>query len=124
MTLFGADGKPLKRAKPKRAVPENATLIEKTGRTTPEGDPFVEMTPADMSGARKFLMFLLEDLYHQAGKIGQNNAISIYEREQTKTAALLLHKYLSAQIQEIDRVIAIGKDAELAACEAASDSIN
>jgi hypothetical protein len=122
MTLYGADGKPMRRARPKRAA--DALPIETTGRTTPEGDPVVEMTPADLTGARRFLMFLLEDLHHQAGKVGQNSSLSPRDRESTKSAALLLYNYLAEQILEIDRVIAIAKEAELAACEAASDSIN
>ena len=93
MTLLDANGKPLKKAKPKRQAPT--------------GEPVIETTHAENLAARKFLAFLLADVRYQLKMILKDNSISRETLfESNRSAALLLSGYLVQQIKELDRVIA------------------
>lgn len=92
MKFLGADGKPLKCAKPKRAEPQ--------------GEPVIETTHAENLAARKFLGFLLDDIRYQLKMMAKDPSTSRETFESSKDAALLLSNYLVQQIKELDRLIA------------------
>lgn len=90
--LYGADGKPLKTAPRKR--------------TAPEGEPAIETTHAENLAARKFIAFLLGDIGYQIQRMSTDTKVSRQEFDRTKSGAVLIAKYLTEQVKELDRVIA------------------
>ncbi len=117
MSLFDANGRPLKKAAPKR--------------TAPEGEPVIETTHAENLAARKFLMFLLSDVHYQAKAIAEDTRVSREDIAHAKGPMTFLHNYLSQQIMELDRIIGIVEKEQpeierklLTALEAASSAIN
>lgn len=114
MTLLDANGKPLRKAKPKRAAPQ--------------GEPVIETTHAENLAARKFLQFLVHDIGYQLNAMSRDSKVSRETFENSKDAALLLSNYLIQQIKELDRVIAtvepVNLDAALKDAPPASAAIN
>jgi hypothetical protein len=92
VSLLGANGKPLKRAAP---------------------EPVIETTHAENLAARKFLSFLLNDLHYQAREMAADPKVTRKEIADAKGPAAFLHGYLSHQIRELDRVIAVVEKEQL-----------
>ncbi len=99
MTLFDANGRPLKKAKPEKAIPT--------------GEPIIETTHAENLAARRFLGFLLADINYQVAMMAKDTRVSKADFAASRDAAVLLIKYLSQQVHELDRLITIGEHEHL-----------
>ncbi len=100
MTLYDASGRPLKKAKPEKPVPS--------------GEPIIETTHAENLAARRFLGFLLADINYQVAMMAKDTRVSKADFAASRDAAALLIKYLSQQVAELDRLIKIGEQVNIA----------